>query len=335
LTILMKPSEAALQCLDNAEALIPTILWGSPGIGKTETVTDVFTSHGYFVHVLHMYSLDVLDFRGYAVPSKEDGLMHFQQIANVLPRPDDKRKGILFLDEFNVAHHSIMQMALQLNTSRRIGDYKLPEGYSIIAAGNRETDRAMVNPMPSPVSARFMHIDVGVDFDDWITWARSHGMRDDLISFIRNRPELLNQFDPRSNHRVWPNPRAWAWANRAMNSRPPERQYAAVAGLVGEGAATEYIAHARLNLPDMALILNAPATAPVPSKSEVSLMYAISTKLGSLIDKDNLAAVNVYLARLPADFSIMAIRDAYNRNHAIVNCKAFAAWAAANKDVIL
>ena len=77
-----------------------------------------------------------------------------------------KSKGILFLDEMNSAPRAVQAAAYQLILNRKIGEYELPVGWAVVAAGNRAGDRAVVNDMPSALANRLVHIDFKVDVDD-------------------------------------------------------------------------------------------------------------------------------------------------------------------------
>jgi hypothetical protein len=58
-----------------------------------------------------------------------------------LPRND---KGILFLDEIDMAPPAMQGVAQQLILDRRVGSYTVPDGWYVWAAGNRKEDRASV-----------------------------------------------------------------------------------------------------------------------------------------------------------------------------------------------
>src|SRR5207245_8901211 len=53
--------------------------------------------------------------------------------------PQDGR-GILFLDELNVAPAMVQARCYPLVVDRKLGEYTLPEGWAIVAAGNRYSD---------------------------------------------------------------------------------------------------------------------------------------------------------------------------------------------------
>jgi MoxR-like ATPase len=70
--------------------------------------------------------------------------------------------GILFLDELNAAPAMVQAAFYQLVLDRRLGEYTLPDGWIIIAAGNRDADRAHTTRMPTPLRNRFVHLDFEV-----------------------------------------------------------------------------------------------------------------------------------------------------------------------------
>ena len=44
-------------------------------------------------------------------------------------------------------------------------------GWAIIAAGNRDSDRAVTTRMPTPLRNRFVHLEFEVDVQEWSEWA--------------------------------------------------------------------------------------------------------------------------------------------------------------------
>ena len=99
----------------------------------------------------------------------------------------------------------MVQAALyQLVLDRKVGEYELPEGASLIACGNRETDRGVVHRMPTPLASRFVHLDIRVDAEDWLAWGAANGIAAEVLFFITYEPDLLHQFDPTSKERAFP-----------------------------------------------------------------------------------------------------------------------------------
>ena len=67
--------------------------------------------------------------------------------------------GILFLDELNAAPAMVQARFYQLVLDRRLGEYMLPDGWVMIAAGKRDADRAHTTRMPTPLQNRFVHLE--------------------------------------------------------------------------------------------------------------------------------------------------------------------------------
>lgn len=144
----------------------PVMLWGPPGIGKSDMVRQVAERHGVPVIDLRLSQLEPSDLRG--IPFRVE-----ERVEWAIPAllPDSARhgaRGILFLDEVNAAPPSVSAAAYQLILDRRLGEYQVPAGWAIFAAGNRQGDRAVTYVMPAPLANRFAHLEVEPHLDDWV-----------------------------------------------------------------------------------------------------------------------------------------------------------------------
>jgi len=127
---------------------LPTFLWGAPGIGKSSVVKQVAEAKGIGFIDLRLSLMDPTDLKG--IPFYENRAHQAVWAPpSFLPR---EGSGILFLDELNTAAPSVQASAYQLILDRRVGEYELPEGWAIVAAGNRENDRGVVYRMPLPLA---------------------------------------------------------------------------------------------------------------------------------------------------------------------------------------
>ena len=89
-------------------------------------------------------------------------------------------KGILFLDELNMAPPVMQGVAQQLILDRKIGSYKVPEGWIILSAGNRKEDRASVFEMPSPLANRFIHLEVEANYESFKKYAVNKNISEEV-----------------------------------------------------------------------------------------------------------------------------------------------------------
>jgi len=175
--------------------------------------------------------------------------------------------GILFLDEITSATPAVSAAAYQLILDRCLGDYVVPDGWVIIAAGNRQGDRGVTYSMPTPLANRFTHYNFDVNLDDWVLWAHKYSIDERVIAFLRFRPELLFDFDPALDPVAFPTPRSWEFAHRALKKFDDKGVILANAlqACVGEAAGIEVNAFIQNldNLPDIDAIVEG-SDVPVP-----------------------------------------------------------------------
>jgi hypothetical protein len=158
-------------------------------------------------------------------------------------------------------------VAQQLILDRRVGGYRVPDGWLIWAAGNRKADRAAVFDMPSALANRFVHLDVAPDLESFKRWGLANGISERILAFLSFRPSLLHRIDP--ERPAWPSPRSWAMANALLGVD------LAIAPAVGDPAAGEFIAFNEVyaNLPDLGAILAGKNSVAFPT--EPSARYAV------------------------------------------------------------
>jgi hypothetical protein len=244
--------------------------------------------------------------------------------------------GILFLDELNAAPAMVQASCYQLVLDRKLGEYTLPDGWAIIAAGNRDSDRAATTRMPTPLRNRFVHLEFEVDVQEWSEWAIQAGIRPEVIAFLRFRPELLCAFDRDAN--AFPSPRSWEFVSRILDSLDSQVRSAieheVIAGAVGAGAATEFSAFLRMfrELPNIDAILLNPIHEPVPENA--AAQYAVASALARCASDMNFDRICLYLNRLPTEFRVLCVRDASLRQPAIRCTAGYTKWAVENHDAI-
>lgn len=309
----------------------PTFIWGPPGVGKSQLVTD--TAHRLDCEItdLRAVLLDPVDLRGLPRISAE-GEANWCQ-PSFLPR---EGRGILFLDELNAAPPLVQAACYQLVLDRRIGEYELPEDWMVIAAGNRESDRAVTHRMPSALANRFVHLDFEVSVDDWLDWAAGADIAEELRAFIKFRPTLLHDFNPSRNEKAFPSPRSWEFVSGIIKSCPaPEVEYELFKGTVGEGAAAEFSGFCRMyrRLPDPEFIIRSPDIAPIPE--DPATTYALCESVAAKTTPETYASIMTFAKRLPVEFAVLLVRNAVKKDRDIVGCKGFSSWAIANSDILI
>jgi MoxR-like ATPase len=108
-------------------------------------------------------------------------------------------QGILFLDELTSAPQMTQAGCDQLVLDRKLGEYQLPEGWVVIAAGNPASERGVHISMPRPLRNRFVHLDLEPDFEDWTKGAVNAAIRPEILAFLRFKPALLDDANATSD----------------------------------------------------------------------------------------------------------------------------------------
>lgn len=340
----MRPSQIATALNYLIDANQPVMLHGSPGVGKSDVVRQIAKQRGIDLIDLRLSQLDPVDLRG--VPSVDiKKRITLWNTPNFLPT---EGKGILFLDEINSAAQATQAAAYQLVLDRKLGDYELPPGWAIIAAGNRTTDRAIVNQMSTALKNRFTHLNYEVNNDDWCDWALRSNIAVEVLGFIRFRPMLLNEFEQRNaskeekervqrlkDAQAFATPRSWEFLSKIVQQKPSsDVEYELYTGVVGEGAAAEFMGYLKYyrDLPNLDALLMNPGAAKVPE--EPATLYALATGLATKATQDNMERVVKYALRLPAEFQVLLMKDAIIRDNELTQTKSFNEWAIKNADVM-
>ena len=215
----MRPTHIAaiLDCEFNSTLTgqhTPVMLWGPPGVGKSQIIAQIADKHQVPLIDIRLSQMEPTDLRG--IPFRLNDRVEWA-IPSMLP--DAARHGptgILFLDEITSAAPTVSTAAYQLILDRRLGEYFIPDGWAIFAAGNRQGDRGVTYSMPAPLANRFTHYEVEAHLDDWVAWAHGRDIDERVIGFLRFRPDLLFNFDPAHNPIAFPSPRSWEFAHRAL-----------------------------------------------------------------------------------------------------------------------
>lgn len=308
------------------EQKVPTFLWGAPGIGKSSIVKQIADEKGIGFIDLRLALMDPTDLKGIPFYDKESHTALWAPPA-FLPKEGE---GILFLDELNSAPPSVQASAYQLILDRKVGEYELPEGWAIVAAGNREGDRGVTYRMPSPLANRFVHFEMEVHVDDWRLWAYKKAIDERVVAYISYRSEHLFTFDAKSDIKSFATPRSWEYVDKILKSTiTQELLLDTLSGAVGRDVAVSFLSFAKVmnKLPDIQNILT---SASGEYSDEVDVLYALSTGLVSAYLKDksdeSLDNLLTYTLHLKSEFAVMIVQDLQRNSIDMQHSIVFKEW---------
>jgi hypothetical protein len=166
----------------------PILLWGEPGIGKTQQIMEFAKSVHRHIEVVLASIRDPTDFLG--LPVVESVINHSSdhstegmslKLRNDVKRvryvpPEwalnlvDAKNGILFLDEVNTAPRAVQAALLRVVLDKVVGECQLPMDTWIMAAANPPELSAGGQDLPASFSNRFCHFNVDADQASWRDW---------------------------------------------------------------------------------------------------------------------------------------------------------------------
>jgi MoxR-like ATPase len=326
-------AEAAMLMEILTDAGDSVMLWGKPGIGKSDIVHQLGAKKGRKVIEFHAALRETVDLRGIPVADLKTGKTRWL-VPDELPNVErDGEEGYLFCDEINQSSPQMQSVLGGLILYGTIGDYKLPAGWRVVAAGNRVSDKAAAQRMPTHMRNRFAHLFITPDVDTWCAWANANSIAPEVVAFIRLRRELLHLM-PKGDENAFPTPRSLTKAAKHVHT-PKEYRMRLFASHIGDAVAAELDGFIELyrSLGSLDDIVNDPDNAQLPTES--SIRFAVCTGLGRIATRKNFSNVIRYAKRLPRESEVLVVTDATGRDKTLKNVAAYGQWAVANQDLTL
>lgn len=323
------------------DANIPVMLWGETGIGKSSVVHQIAKRRAWGMKDFRATTRDPSDLQGLGIPDLEAGVTRWL-VPNDLPQVKrDGERGLMFLDEINRAPQLMQNALFSLILDRFVGEYKLPDGWVPIAAGNFMTSGG-VQKMSDALDNRLAHLHIIPDVESFCKYAMQVDMEPMVPAFIRfaerHKESMLHRLPPKgSNEHSFPTPRGWEQVSKLVKL-PESIRMNAVSSMVGEGPAGEFEAFVRMFarvLGWIPNILSDPDHAPVPKQDEPSLLFAVACALSRKATRDTFGACIQYMSRVAKEYEILMVVDAVHRDPTLVKTKAFGSWAVRNQSVVI
>lgn len=323
----------------------PVFLRGKPGIGKSSLVRAVAQELRIDFIDLRLSQILPEDLRGFPKINGihdtqklldenelEKGLISGWRYLGTLPsgrvvveRSDDGEertrwirseflptsgKGILFLDELPNAEPSKQNAALQLVLDRRLGNYVLPDGWLVAAAGNGAEDRAHVFELSSALNNRFINIEFPIPtFEEWFEWGADK-IHPAIFGFLKLKPSMMFKFDPRARDKAWPSLRTWEIASELFKASQDDPSVVKFA--VGEGAGIEFEGfwNLRSKVPDPDKVFRDPERVEIPD--DLSLQHLMAAMVAErAIQKKDVYTINAacaIISKLPPELGMMCVK---------------------------
>ena len=217
------------QFITTGELNMVPMMWGLPGIGKTEIVNEACQKlkrmFPDFQEQPIMFMVSTKDATDIGMPflvmSKYDPDKKI--VSWVRPEtfdlPEDT-KAILFFDELNHGDPNVQKALQQIICDRKIDNFNLPKGVMMIAAGNPASCNINAIPLSQPMMDRFCHFEIEPDVQTWTTWAMGTGINPDIVTFLyQQRPELFyDEKGMEQGNKAYATPRSWVRVSKIIDT---------------------------------------------------------------------------------------------------------------------
>ena len=218
-----------------------SMLWGTRGVGKSSIVRQVAEHFGVPLVDLRLTTIEPVDIRG-AIYADEVLAKTVWFPPEFLPAPDSPA-GILFLDELTAADQRLQISAYSLILDRRVGNYRLPDGWQIIAAGNASFHGAISHDMGTALADRMFHFNVQTVIDAFLAHAAASGFAPEVMAYLKVRPDKLDDTSAQlaNDYLIGASPRGWEDISNVLKSGLTENaKRLFVQGRIGAANAAEF-----------------------------------------------------------------------------------------------
>jgi len=325
---------------------LPLLITGKPGQGKSSIVEQVAKKMEIDLITENLVTADPTDEKGMpAVVDDENGKKSAVWIpfGTLLKLVNADKPTLHFADDLGHSAKMVQAGYMQIVHGRKINEYKISDHVTFFAATNRKKDKAGVQSIISPLLDRYVTIiELINSMEDWVHWALKEKLPYEVISYIRYRPQVLDEFKPTPDMVQTPTPRGMHNIARMIQAKVPKQlQLRLFSGTIGKVRATEFVGFLRIfqDLPDPDAVLMNPKQAKIPK--EPGHLYALCGALAARATANSFERLVEYATRLETDenagkeFSVLLVKDAVAKNDRLCNTNAFVTWASNNQDVLL
>lgn len=266
------------------------MIWGPPGIGKSESVQQLATEDERALIDVRLSQKIASDIGGLPALDHEAGRTTFY-LPDFLP--SGEKPTYLFFDEINGSDIQTRIASYGLILERRINGYSLPDNCHIIAAGNREEDGSMAPPFERAMNSRFVHLIAKPDIEGWLEWAMMNDIAPEVMAFLKTHVDYLmpSDKDIADDVAIAPNPRSWARVSQIVKNVKDERlQHILVTGVIGDRAAAPFFITAKelAQLRSIQDILNTPTEKLHNVLPDTAAgLYAFGYAINAALSKEN------------------------------------------------
>jgi len=306
-------AEAKVRAIRAMEVGLVPLFKSAPGLGKSSMAKEIAQEFGLKLIDLRLSQMQDVDFMG--IPFRDGDtakFLHFNELFPIVgtPIPEGYNGWLILLDEITSMTRSVEAACYKLILDRMVGSMHLHESVYMMAAGNRESDKAVARKLGTALQSRVIHYTIRADNKLWLDHAIKSNFDYRVTGFLSYLEDMLHKFDPDHTDDTFPCPRTWEFVSMLIDGvDTPNLSLPELAGTVGAGAAVQFNEYIQVyaDLPKFSEICAYPTKTIVPT--DQATRHAVISMMIAKMTTKNFNDVVPYVDRLSAEFQVVFYRS--------------------------
>lgn len=198
----------------------PVLLMGPPGIGKTQIMEQIASELkinlvSYTItHHTRQSAIGLPFIVKKDIQGKEYSVTEYT-MSEIIGAVYDSientgiSEGILFLDEINCVSETLSPMMLQFLQYKTFGQFKLPEGFVVVCAGNPPQYNKSVRDFDIVTLDRIKKIDITEDFGVWKEYGYENYIHGAILSYLEIKKKNFYSIKQELDGKTFVTARGW------------------------------------------------------------------------------------------------------------------------------